>query len=148
MFEAILMSKAQADALELFLTEEYCVENLHFIWDVRSYKDKVQNLDLSSKADRDTLADFRERIKTDYLLPSSNKEVNLPSLMRKEIFTAHERLKQDSSMTLDEYKDESLDVFDRSENHVVNVLVQERIGRFYTTACYANAVSIANLSIN
>lgn len=74
-FEAILMSKAQADALELFLTEEYCVENLHFIWDIRSYKDKVQRLDLTSQTDRDILAEVRERIKTDYLLPTSNKEV-------------------------------------------------------------------------
>ena len=66
----------------------------------------------------------------------------MPSRLRKECLGQIELLKeQGDGMAAEEYKETAGKVFVACENHIKNLLVQERIGRFQNSSGFAELTS-------
>jgi hypothetical protein len=133
--EVILKNPKLTDALEEFLKQEFCVENLAFIKDIKGYHELVRKADFQSEKDIKGLEELRQSILKAYLLSSSEMEINIPDKMKRDCVQAINDLKQMSS-TNDEFQNLTVHLFDDAERHVRTMLVQDRIGKFQETTEY------------
>ncbi|KAJ3309167.1 hypothetical protein HDV04_000446 [Boothiomyces sp. JEL0838] len=138
--EAILQSKELSQALESFLQAEFCLENLLFIQRTGNYREAFKKSDLDKPEDRQKLEQLSSAIMNDFMLPTSEREVNIPAKPKRDCLIGIETLKaKGMKMETEEYSEMAGKLFDQCENHVKTVLVQERIGRFQTTPAFQNA---------
>jgi hypothetical protein len=75
--DAILSSKELTNALEAFLEAEFCIENLLFIKKTGEYKDYYLKMDIEDEKARTELGRIRDQVLHDFMLPTSENEVNL-----------------------------------------------------------------------
>ncbi|KAI8902742.1 hypothetical protein BC833DRAFT_561424 [Globomyces pollinis-pini] len=138
--DAVLANDSLRQCLETFLTAEFCAESLHFIMAIDNYIIEVKKLDLEKDENRLRLVQLRDTIMKNFLLPTSETEVNIPAKMKRECLITMEQLKgKGASMELDDYTNLSLKLFDGPSNHVKHTLITERIGRFQTTPLFLKA---------
>ncbi|KAJ2998309.1 hypothetical protein HDV02_004623 [Globomyces sp. JEL0801] len=127
--DAILQSKELTAALESFLTTEFCIENLLFIQKCGYYTEVFGKSDLEKQEDRVKLAGIRDDIQKEFMMPTSEREVNIPAKVKRECLIHLELLKSKGlKMEAEEYSEIGQNVFKNCENYVKGVLVQERIG--------------------
>lgn len=74
--DAILANKELTAALETFLQSEFCVENLLFLQQTAKYRELYQKSNVEKEEDRIKLGEVRDNIQKEFMLPSSEKEVN------------------------------------------------------------------------
>ncbi|KAJ3276039.1 hypothetical protein HDV01_006209 [Terramyces sp. JEL0728] len=140
--ESILQSKELSQALESFLQAEFCLENLLFIQKTGEYKELLNHSDLDSATDREKLEEFRAKILANFMLPASEKEVNIPAKIKRDCLIGLEQLKaKGMKMESEEYKEMAGKVYEQCENHIKTVLVQDRIGKFQDTPAFQQAAA-------
>lgn len=81
------------------------------------------------------MEDLRQAILKDFLISSSEMEINIPDKMKRECVQAVADLKQ-MKHDDDRFQTMTIHLFDDPERHVRMTLVQDRIGKFQETPAY------------
>eukprot|EP00457_Paulinella_chromatophora_P005860 gb/GEZN01005878.1/.p1 GENE.gb/GEZN01005878.1/~~gb/GEZN01005878.1/.p1 ORF type:complete len:482 (-),score=58.94 gb/GEZN01005878.1/:222-1667(-) len=145
----VLMSKAGVEALKIFLTREFSVENLLFYEEIEAYR-KMKEADAAEMQ----LVGDAQRIYAKYIVPDAPFQVNLPQAIVKDldgrlrnIFSQGPNV--GSSLTPDMYEPgydmpEVPTIFDRAQRNIFKLMQTDSFPRFQRSPEYKKLVVITN----
>ncbi|KAH6565838.1 hypothetical protein BASA50_000060 [Batrachochytrium salamandrivorans] len=125
----ILADKVLRTAFRKFLAREFAMESLLFIEAVRRYKERIQALPTKS-----TIEAMTDMIMTEYILPSSVNEVNLP---KSTVTKLNIQIAASLTGVLD--LEATVAIFDEAVLHIEQMLVLNHLRRFQVSSLFRDA---------